>query len=154
MSLVSSPDTLILRILWKSFDLLAQYSQSIIETIGPFARFEAIRTEKNQYRGKPLVRYQDINRISEYSQSWKQILAFFVRTQDDLDLIGTSGPIYQFNQYQKRYFDRLYRLLSRFDSWKDFENSIPLYQKSLHDQINSDQNNTSDNDSDNSISES
>ena len=161
MSLVSSPDTLILQILWKSFDLLAQYSQSIIEYIGPFARFEAIRTEKNQYRGKPLVRYQDINRISEYSQSWKQILAFFVRTQTDLDLIGTSGPIYQFNQYQKRYFDRLYRLLSRFDFWEDFERSIPLYQKSSHDQINSDQNNStseannsSDNDSDNSISES
>ena len=127
MSLVSSPDTLILQILWKSFDLLAQYSQSIIEYIGPFARFEAIRTEKNQYRGKPLVRYQDINRISNYSQSWKQILAFFVRTQDDLDLIGTSGPIYQFNQYQKRYFDRLYRLLSRFDSWEDFESLISLY---------------------------
>ena len=99
MSLVSSPDTLILRILWKSFDYLAQYSQSIIETIGSFARFEAIQTEKDQYRGKPLHQYQDLDRISNYSQPWKQILAFFLRTQEDLDLIGTSGPIYQFNQY-------------------------------------------------------
>ena len=105
-----------MKILWKSFDYLAQYSQSIIETIGPFARFEAIRTEKDQYRGRPLHRYQDLDRISKYSQSWKQILAFFLRTQEDLDLIRTSGPIYQFNKAQRLYFDRLYSLLSQFDS--------------------------------------
>ena len=47
IDLVLSPDTLILRILWTNFDLLVQYSQLIIDTIGSFARFEAIRTEKD-----------------------------------------------------------------------------------------------------------
>ena len=69
IDLVSSPDTLILRILWTNFDLLVQYSQSILDTIGPFARFEAIRTKKDQYRERPLRSYQDINRISSYSTS-------------------------------------------------------------------------------------
>ena len=118
-----------MRILWNSFDSLAQYSQSIIETIGSFARFEAIRTEKDQYRGRPLRQYQDLGRISNYSQSWKQILSFFIRTQDDPDLIGTSGPEYHFTSSQKVYFDRLYRRLSRFSTWEDFENSLPPYQK-------------------------
>lgn len=72
--------------------------------------------------------------------------------------MGTSGPIYQFTYSQQRYYDRLYRRLSRFHSWEDFENSIPLYQRSL-DQSNpnenlSDTNNHSNNDSNNSISES
>lgn len=130
LRLVDSPDSLILRILGATFDLLAKSSHYILPIVGFNARFEVVKTEINQYRGKPLKPYQNPDRISEYSLPWKQILFFFCRTQSDEEL-GNIGPSYEFSDHQKACYLLLYRLLTKFSTWTEFENSIPNYQRTF-----------------------
>jgi len=85
-----------------------------LKIVGFFRRFEIVRTEKHQLRAKPFRAYQDPSRISRYSTSWKQILAFFVRTQSNL-AANSTFPKYRFTKSQKFLYRRLIRLISELD---------------------------------------
>ena len=124
---MADSNTLLLRVLWSYFDLLAQASQRILLIVGSFERFEIVRIEKHQNRAKPFRAYQDPTRLREYSRSWKQILAFFIRTQDDPSL----RPQYKFNSIQTIAFERLISHLRGIESWDDFKIKTSLSRKSL-----------------------
>jgi hypothetical protein len=60
---------------------LARFSQaSVIQRVGLFVRFKAIRTEKHQTRFQLLQPYMDEKSISEHARPWQQMLMFFART--------------------------------------------------------------------------
>lgn len=101
LGLIEKPDTELLDQIWSIFDGLAQKAQRTLANTGIFARFEVVRTEKNQSRAKPFRTYQNPARILTYDKPWKQILAFFVRTQEISDEIDPETfPKYQFTKEQ------------------------------------------------------
>ena len=119
LELIGDPDTTLLRIIWALFDKLAQKSQEALLAIGFFGRFEIVRTEKDQFRAKPFRAYQRSGRISTYSRPWKQILSFFIRTQENPSL--GKYPEYHFSELQHFLFLRLIRLASRVENLEDLE---------------------------------
>ncbi len=109
-----------------SFNLLAQFSQAIIPDIAYFVRFEVIRTEINQYRGRLIAVYFYPDRLSEYRSSWKQILFFFFRTQTNRNSMDI-GPKYAFSKLQKSIFKGLLRECQRYRNKDDFQEFLPPY---------------------------
>lgn len=57
LELIGEPNTPLLKVVWLAFDELARKSQETLLNIGIFARFEIVRTEKNQSRAKPFRAY-------------------------------------------------------------------------------------------------
>ncbi|EKG08964.1 hypothetical protein MPH_14081, partial [Macrophomina phaseolina MS6] len=71
---------------WKAMDDIACISQdSTTKRVGIFIRMEMMKTEKHQNQYQPLQPYMDEEAIVDRSRAWKQVLMFFVRTQQQHD---------------------------------------------------------------------
>jgi len=104
------------------FDELARRSHEAISIIGFFGRFEIVRTEKNQSRAKPLKPYQKSDRLSTYSRPWKQLLSFFIRTQEGFS--SEKFPEYHFTKGQRFFYSQLIRLASRVKNLEDLREKL------------------------------
>ena len=122
VGLVGEPDTPLLRVISSGFENLARKSQETVSNIGSFGRFEIVRTEKNQFRAKPFRVYQNTERISTYSLSWKRIFFFFIRTQIDWDS-GQENPRYSLSKTQKNLLERLIRIAEETDENSESQKS-------------------------------
>lgn len=111
LGLIGKPDTPLLSLVWTIFDGLASKIQQILAHTGIFARFEIVRTEKDQSRAKPFRAYQDSTKILVYGKPWKQILSFFVRTQLNPD--ENSYPSYFLTEDQMNTFQIFIELVQK-----------------------------------------
>ncbi|KAL6716772.1 hypothetical protein ACLMJK_006340 [Lecanora helva] len=128
LGLIDGPDTPLLRRIWLDFDNLVEKSQKTLRIVGLFGRFELARTEKNQVRARPFRGYRDPGRISRYSRPWKQILSFFVRTQENPNPI--DYPTYSFDNIQVVYYRRYIGLVYRALEFEDPEENLENLEKS------------------------
>ncbi|KAL6717725.1 hypothetical protein ACLMJK_005640 [Lecanora helva] len=128
LGLIDGPDTPLLQRIWLDFDNLVEKSQKTLRIVGLFGRFELARTEKNQARARPFRGYQDPGRISRYSRPWKQILSFFVRTQENPNSI--DYPTYSFDNIQAVYYRRYIELVYRALEFEDPEENLENLEKS------------------------
>ncbi|KAL6718593.1 hypothetical protein ACLMJK_002827 [Lecanora helva] len=128
LGLIDGPDTPLLRRIWLDFDNLVEKSQKTLRIVGLFGRFELARTEKNQVRARPFRGYRDPGRISRYSRPWKQILSFFVRTQENPNPI--DYPTYSFDNIQVIYYRRYIGLVYRALEFEDPEENLENLEKS------------------------
>lgn len=126
VDLVEELDTSLLRIISFDFENLARKFQETVSNIDSFKRFEIVRTKKNQFRAKLFRVYQNTERISTYSLSWKRIFFFFIRTQIDWDS-SQENPRYSLSKTQKNLLERLIRIVEETDenskSQKSSQNS-------------------------------
>ena len=98
----------------------------------------------NQFRAKPLRAYQDPNRILTYSHSFKQILTFFVRTQESTT--STSFPDYSFTSLQQSRYRRLVRIASEIENPEEFVENLREISKDSDSSDDASQIKTSDED--------
>ena len=106
--------------IWRAMDDLARFSQaSVIDRVGVFVRLEAIRTEKHQTRFQPLQPYMDEKAIVNHVRSWKQILMFFARTQQEHTW---KSPKYRFTRRQREAWEALVEEARRSTELEEEEN--------------------------------
>jgi RecQ family ATP-dependent DNA helicase len=85
--------------IWKAVeDLLSHCQHNVVHQVGHYVKMEAVRTEKQQTKYQPLKPYKEISAIKENSKPWKQMMAFFVRTQRQHDW---ASPKYKFDRRSK-----------------------------------------------------
>ncbi|KAL1637753.1 hypothetical protein SLS56_000308 [Neofusicoccum ribis] len=94
--------------IWKAMEEVARVSQaSTTERVGIFVRMELMKTEKHQNQYRPLQPYQEEGAIADRSRAWKQVLMFFVRTQQQQQEHDWRSPEYRFTRRQFEAFTRL-----------------------------------------------
>lgn len=99
------PEEPVAAAIWKAMEEVARVSQaSTAERVGIFVRMELMRTEKHQNRYHPLQPYTEEDSIIKRSGAWKQVLMFFIRTQQEHDW---RSPEYKFTRRQFEAFTRL-----------------------------------------------
>jgi len=86
---------------------VAAAGQETVADSGVLIRMQAVRTEKDQVRYQPLQPYQERTSIIKRCRAWQQMLAFFVRTQQQRAAGHEAGPAYRFNQRQAAAFQRM-----------------------------------------------
>ncbi|MCJ1360886.1 MAG: hypothetical protein MMC33_010895, partial [Icmadophila ericetorum] len=91
--------------IWETMGELIRFCQtSVIDRVGSFVRFDAIRTEKHQTRYQPLKPYKELPELERNSRPWQEILMFITRTQKEHTW---KSPEYELNQRQTRAWSRV-----------------------------------------------
>ena len=92
--------------------MLHYYQQTVKKYTGYFLRIEVIRSKAKQTKYRPLQPYMDPKAMKDYARLWKQIVAFFVRTQARQD----QGPVYRFRAQEQIYFNDIIKRARRIRS--------------------------------------
>ncbi|KAJ9129553.1 DEAD-like helicases superfamily protein, partial [Pleurostoma richardsiae] len=97
----------LLRLIWDSFERIVRAAQktATMLVVGPAVLFEINRKTTDQKAHMVFKGAMQETSLANYSQVWKKILAYIVRTSEDWDV--DDRPPYKFTIRQERSYDEL-----------------------------------------------
>ena len=101
-------------VVWNAMEEMLQHCQRTVkQQAGYYIRMEVVRSEVKQTKYRPLQPYMDPDAVKDYARPWKQIVVFFVRTQQGRRQEEEGLPPYELEAREQRYFNDMFKQAKR-----------------------------------------